>query len=124
MQSAKFIFSVVLIALTVPAGISARADEVTLKNKYWTVGFDKDSGALVRLESHSTDWNIESRPKLGISFRLNAPTDHHDNFMYGRNQKAAEVTKVSSAAGPPSMERPREPGIAARCPSRSRPPSH
>ena len=96
MQSSKSVFSAVLIAITVAASLSARADEVILKNKYWTVAFDKESGALVRLESHSTFWNIESRPKLGISFRLNAPSDHHDNFMYGRDQKAAEVTKLSA----------------------------
>jgi hypothetical protein len=76
-------------------GLSGDANEVTLKDKYWSVAFDKHSGALVRLESRSTRWNIESRPKLGVSFRLNAPTDHHDNFMYGRDQKSVEVTKVS-----------------------------
>jgi Domain of unknown function (DUF6259) len=111
MKYLKFINFAALIAIVFASGISARADEgrldkiftglsgdaneVTLKDKYWTVGFDKNSGALVRLESHSTRWNMESRPKLGVSFRLNAPTDHHDNFMYGRDQKSVEVTKLS-----------------------------
>ena len=91
----KSIIPTACIAITLIAGLSARADDVTLRNGYWTVAFDKTSGALVRLESHNTRWNIESRPELGISFRLNAPVDGHDNFMNGRDQKAAEVTKVS-----------------------------
>src|ERR1700739_913463 len=91
----KSIISTPCISITLVSGLSARAQDVTLKNGYWTVAFDKNSGALVRMESRTTRWNIESRPKLGISFRLNAPTDGHDNFMYGRDQKAVEVTNLS-----------------------------
>src|SRR5215469_15899208 len=110
-QSKSILFhravSAAFIAITLVTGFSAAAlesplqlfraptNEVTLKDKFWTVTFDKNSGALLRLESHSTGWNMESRPKLGVSFRLNVPQDHHDNFIYGRNQKAVEVKKLS-----------------------------
>ncbi|MGH7981329.1 MAG: hypothetical protein ACREE6_18275, partial [Limisphaerales bacterium] len=85
----------IIAAITLVAGVFARGDEVTLKDHAWTVVFDKQSGALVRLESHKTGWKIETRPQLGVSFRLNAPIDQHDNFMFGRDQKAVEVAKIS-----------------------------
>lgn len=74
----------------------ARVGEVTLKNKSWVATFDVGSGTLTRLESKTTDWNIQDHPQLGASFRMNVPVDQHDNFIYGRNQKAVEVKKLSA----------------------------
>ncbi len=85
-----------IFAITFVAGFSVRAGTVTLKDKSWTITFDKTSGALTGLDSKMTQWNIQQRPELGASFRLNVPVDHHDNFVYGRKQKAVEVTKLSS----------------------------
>lgn len=84
-----------LMTAAASAGFSARAGEVTLKDRYWTVTFDTDSGALTRVVNRKTHWRVESNPALGVSFRLNAPMDHRDNFIYGQDQKAAEVARLS-----------------------------
>lgn len=71
-------------------------NDMVLEDDELLVGFDKSSGALTRLERKSTHWVIERRPALGVSFRLLAPLpDRRDNFVLGRKQKAAEVTKTS-----------------------------
>lgn len=70
--------------------------EVVLEDSKFLVAFNKSSGALTRLERKSTNWMIERRPALGVSFRLLAPlADRRDNFVLGQKQKAAEVTKVA-----------------------------
>ena len=72
------------------------ANEVVLEDGELLVAFDKSSGALTRMERKSTNWLIERRPALGVSFRLLAPLPHRrDNFVLGLKQKAAEVTKIS-----------------------------
>jgi hypothetical protein len=92
----KRILAVGLIAM-ISACLPVLAKEVTLKDKSVLVSFDSQSGALTRLENLSTQWVIEQRPDLGISFRLNVPLENQrDNFIFGRNQKAAEVKKISS----------------------------
>ncbi len=83
------------VAVAVLAALPARAGEVTLHDRSWTAAFDTDSGALTRLDSKTTHWQIEGNPQLGVSFRLNAPLNQRDNFMYGQDQKAAEVEKIS-----------------------------
>jgi Domain of unknown function (DUF6259) len=82
------------LAAALFAGPAAHAGEVTLKNDSWTATFDTTSGALTRLENQDTHWLIESRPELGVSFRLNVPTGRQNNFIYGRDQKAVEVKKL------------------------------
>lgn len=47
------------------AGLSARAGGVILEDQSLLVAFDRDSGALTRLEDKSTHWVIEQRPELG-----------------------------------------------------------
>lgn len=89
-------FAAAVLAIALFACLPARAGEVTLKNDSWIATFDTASGALTRLENKTTRWLIETRPELGVSFRLNVPVDQHDNFIYGRDQKAVEVKKLSS----------------------------
>jgi len=85
-----------LFAVTLLAGAAALAGEVTLQDHSLAVSFDRDSGALTRLENESTHWAMERRPEFGVSFRLNAPlADHRDNFVLGRKQHAVEVKKIS-----------------------------
>jgi hypothetical protein len=96
LRSAFSFIAAALFATTLFAGLPARAGEVTLKNDSWAVTFDTTSGALTRLENKTTHWLIEAHPSLGVSFRLNVPVNQNDNFIYGRNQKAAEVKKLSS----------------------------
>jgi hypothetical protein len=78
-----------------PAESAPMPREITLKNKSWEATFDTASGALMRLESRTTDWKMQARPDLGVSFRLNAPVDRRDNYVYGRNQKPVQVKKLS-----------------------------
>ena len=78
------------------AGQPAAAEQVTLEDAKLLVAFDRDSGALTRLEDKSTGWIIERRPELGISFRLHAPLpNQRDNFVLGEKQKAVEVERLS-----------------------------
>jgi hypothetical protein len=70
--------------------------EIVLQDQEFLAAFDALSGALIRLERKSTQWMIERRPELGVSFRLHAPLpDRRDNFVLGRKQRAAKVEKVS-----------------------------
>lgn len=88
------------LALLVCAAPGARAGNVTLQDNHLLVSFDSDSGALVRMEAKTTDhnsnWIIERRPELGVSFRMFAPLPNRRwNPIYGQYQQAAEVKKVS-----------------------------
>jgi hypothetical protein len=75
---------------------AAVAGEVVLQDQDLLAAFDPESGALIRLERKSTNWMIERRPELGVSFRLHAPLPgRRDNFVLGRKQRAAKVEKVS-----------------------------
>jgi hypothetical protein len=61
------------------------------------VAFDKASGALTRMVRKSTQWTIERRPELGVSFRLLVPLPkQRANFVLGQKQRAASVEKVSA----------------------------
>lgn len=75
---------------------STPAEELVLENASFRVAFDRQSGALTRLERRSTGWQIQRRPELGISFRLLAPLPtRRDNFVYGQKQHASTVEKTS-----------------------------
>ena len=73
-----------------------RADEVILQDARLLVAFDRNSGAVTRLEDRDSHWIVERRPELGVSFRLHAPLPgRRDNFVLGEKQRAAEVRKIS-----------------------------
>lgn len=75
----------------------ASAHEVVLEDRELLVAFDSGSGALTRMERKSTQWLIQRRPALGVSFRLLAPLPgRRTNFILGSKQRAASVQKVSS----------------------------
>ncbi|MGH7941586.1 MAG: hypothetical protein ACREFR_11005 [Limisphaerales bacterium] len=88
---------VILLATVVLATLPAFGREITLKDNSWVISFDSKSGALTYLESKSPQWTIESRPKLGISFWLDAqsPDGRQDNIVLGQKQHAVEVEKLS-----------------------------
>lgn len=78
---------------------AAFARNLVLEDEQIRVSFDADSGALTRLESKSPRWVIERRAALGASFRLLAPLPgRRDNFVLGKDQRAAQVTKISDQA--------------------------
>ena len=78
------------------AQAAAIAGEVVLEDSEFLVAFDRDSGALTRMEHKPTQWNVERRPALGVSFRMLVPIPgRRANFVLGQKQKAASVEKVS-----------------------------
>jgi Domain of unknown function (DUF6259) len=75
----------------------ASLHEVVLEDRELLVAFDKQSGALTRMERKSTQWTIQRRPALGVSFRLLAPLpDRRENYVLGSKQRASNVEKISS----------------------------
>ena len=66
------------------------ANDVTLEDSWIRVSFDSDSGALTRMEDKSSNWVLERRPELGVSFRLFAPLPtRRYNPVFGQRQHAA-----------------------------------
>ena len=79
------------------AQAAADAQEVILQDDQVLVAFDKQTGALTRMERKSGGWTIQRRPALGVSFRLHAPMpNRRTNFVYGTKQRAASVEKTSA----------------------------
>ena len=92
--SASLVLGTLSIISTAVPPVFAR--EITLEDHAVLVAFDSHSGALTRLEDKPTHWNIERRPKLGVSFRLFAPLpDRRWNPVLGAKQTATEVKKLS-----------------------------
>jgi hypothetical protein len=89
--------AVTLAALFYFAGQpTAAAGEVVLQDDQLSAAFDSDSGALTRLENKSTQWAIERRPELGVSFQMSLLRPGQGNLeVRGQKQHAAEVTQVS-----------------------------
>lgn len=78
-------------------GESADLEEVVLQDNKLLAVFDARSGALTRLQRKATNWSIQRRSELGISFRLHAPLpNQRTNFVFGKKQRAARVEKVSA----------------------------
>lgn len=89
---------ILIIILLTAASIyqTAIAGEVVLQDNKMLVAFDSNTGALTRMESKTTGWIIERRSELGMSFRIFVPLPNRRyNFIYGENQKAVKVEKVS-----------------------------
>ena len=87
-------------ALAGNAGLGAEQlvppGEVVLEDEALLVGFHSSSGALTRLERKATQWKIQRRPELGVSFRMHAPlADRRDNFVLGQKQHATKIEKLS-----------------------------
>ncbi|MHB1856230.1 MAG: DUF6259 domain-containing protein, partial [Acidobacteriaceae bacterium] len=75
---------------------SVASNQIVLEDREVLIAFDADSGALTRFHRKSTQWAIQRRPELGISFRLLAPLpDRRNNFVLGQKQRAVEVKKLS-----------------------------
>jgi hypothetical protein len=76
---------------------AGEAQEVILQDDQILVAFDRESGALTRIERKSSHWIIQRRPALGASFRLHAPLpNRRDNFVLGSKQRAVSVEKIST----------------------------
>jgi len=90
-------------ALTADVELSAgqaadMAGEVVLEDSELLVAFDPATGALMRMERKATNWTVERRPALGVSFRMLVPLpNRRANFVLGQKQKAASVEKISDS---------------------------
>ncbi len=74
----------------------ASAHEIVLEDRDLLVTFDRESGALTRMERKSAQWTIQRRPALGASFRLLVPLpNRRTNFVLGSKQRATSVEKIS-----------------------------
>ena len=72
--------------------------QIVLEDEELLIAFDKTSGALTRMVRKSSNWVVEGRPELGISFRMLAPLPHQRaNFILGEKQRAARVEKISAS---------------------------
>ncbi len=70
----------------------------TLSSDRATATFSLNTGALVGFESTSTGWNVISRPKLGLSFRLLMPlADRRNNSVFGVEQDSPIITYGSAS---------------------------
>lgn len=79
-----------------PARAASINNEIVLEDSDLLVAFDPFSGALTRMEYKPSQWLIERRPALGISFRLHAPLpNQRANFVLGSKQRARSVQKIS-----------------------------
>lgn len=75
---------------------SASSSEIALEDDALFVAFDKSSGALTRLLRKSTNWVIQRRAELGMSFRLLVPLPHQRaNFVLGQKQTVSRIEKSS-----------------------------
>lgn len=74
------------------------AGEVVLQDDEFLVAFDPESGALTRMVHKPTQWTVQRRPALGVSFRMLVPLPkRRANFVLGERQKASRVEKVSKS---------------------------
>ncbi len=93
--SARILAALCILAALAESPVVAR--EVKLEDKALLVAFNSHSGALTRLVDKTTQWTIERRPELGVSFRMFAPlADRRWGPIYGPKQQASEVKIISS----------------------------
>src|ERR1700744_4862390 len=73
------------------------AGEVMLEDAALVVAFDPGTGALTRMEGKTSQWPIQRRPALGVSFRIHAPLPtRRTNFILGSKNRAKSVEKISA----------------------------
>lgn len=76
---------------------TASAEQVVLEDDHLLVAFDSRSGALTKLLRKQTNWQLQDRADLGLSFRLLVPIPgRRENYVLGPKQKASRVEKISS----------------------------
>ena len=68
---------------------------ITLTTDSLSLAFDRDTGALCRLDATETAWHILRRPALGLSWRLLVPIGEElrNNPVYGEKQAVTSLTQ-------------------------------
>lgn len=94
----KLASAAAVTAITEGSGLAdAAGSEVLIEDGALLVAFDKRTGALTRLVRKHSNWVVQRRPELGVSFRLLAPLPRQRaNFVLGQKQTAATVEKISA----------------------------
>jgi len=68
--------------------------EIVLENRFLIVSFDENTGALTRMRSKATGWDIQRRSALGESFHMLTPLpDRRNNPVLGEKQEPPDVQK-------------------------------
>ncbi len=99
-MKSKLIFCIQILAIFLVAATllsrSATAGELILQDDKLLVAFDSSTGALIRMINKTTNWTIQRRPELGVSFRMHVPLpDRRYNFVLGQKQQVRVAEKVS-----------------------------
>ena len=85
------------LALVAAIAADAEPTEIVIEDRELLAAFDKRSGALTRLVRKRSNWLVQRRPELGVSFRLLAPLPRQRaNFVLGQKQTAYSVEKISA----------------------------
>jgi hypothetical protein len=72
------------------------AQGIVLQDNKLLVEFNSSTGALIKMEYKSSNWIIERRAELGVSFRLFVPlSDRRYNYILGQKQKLVKIEKIS-----------------------------
>ncbi|HXS12091.1 MAG TPA: DUF6259 domain-containing protein [Acidobacteriaceae bacterium] len=75
---------------------AAVSGEVILQDDEFLIAFDPASGALTRMKHKPTNWVVQRRPALGVSFRMLVPIPgRRANFVLGQKQRAVSVRRIS-----------------------------
>lgn len=65
-----------------------------LKNQTMLLSISEKSGAITRLASRATGWELIQNPELGLSFRMLVPTpSRRDTQVLGEHQNAPKITE-------------------------------
>lgn len=68
------------------------AQKITLENERLKAVFNEKSGVLEKLIDKQTNWNIQHRPELGLSFYMNVPLENQRfNPIIGTKQNVAKI---------------------------------
>ncbi|HUT62967.1 MAG TPA: DUF6259 domain-containing protein [Anaerolineae bacterium] len=97
----KVLFIVLLAVIISFSGFTgseafAISEDIILENDIVKATFNSETGSLIGLKSKMSDWHIQDRPELALSFELLVPLpDRRDNPVLGKKQKVKKYT-VSS----------------------------
>src|SRR6185437_16030364 len=75
---------------------AAVSGEVILQDDEFLIAFGPASGALTRMKHKPTNWVVQRRPALGVSFRMLVPIPgRRSNFVLGQKQRAVSLRRIS-----------------------------
>jgi len=83
--------SLIILTLTLIFSLQVHAQKLVLENENLKVVFNKKNGSIEQLISKQSNWHIENRKELGLSFYMNIPLPNQRfNPVYGTKQNDVE----------------------------------